>query len=228
MIVAPVVLSIVPPLMTNAPAAVPSADALLMFNVPAFSVTPPVKVLAPGSVSVPAPAFTTELAVAPLAMTPPSVSVPALAVIVRLVPAAAPNVLAPMPNARSCVVPAPPAKTKSPLIVIGLSMPAMAVPVVLSIVPPLMTNSPVTAPNADALLMFNVPAFSVTPPENEFAAESVRTPAPFFVRAPIPVLIIPPIATSPPPAEVITVRLLPVPDTPPFTVRRVVPLFVHV
>ena len=43
----PLVLSIVPPAIVNVPATVPSACVLLMFNVPALSVVPPVKVFVP-------------------------------------------------------------------------------------------------------------------------------------------------------------------------------------
>src|SRR5258708_36957459 len=56
-ILAPEVLLIVPPLIINVPAAVPSALELSMFNVPALSVVPPVNVLAPDNVNSPAPAF---------------------------------------------------------------------------------------------------------------------------------------------------------------------------
>ena len=40
----------------------------------------------------------------------------------------------------------------------------MAAPLVLSMVPPLMTNVPAVAPRAEALLMFSVPALRKVPP----------------------------------------------------------------
>src|SRR5438477_523517 len=56
----------------------------------------------------------------------------------------------------------------------------MALPLVLPIVPPPMVNVPVQS--AEALLMFNVPAFRVVPPENVVAPLNVSVPAPFLVR----------------------------------------------
>jgi hypothetical protein len=115
----PVVLSMNPPLMVNVAAAVPKAEALLMFSVPAFSVTPPLSVFAPDNVRAPAPFLMRVVAVVPLAITPPSVNVPAFVVMVRLVPTAVPRVVAPVPKLMSRVVPRPPMKVKSPLMVSG-------------------------------------------------------------------------------------------------------------
>ena len=50
-----VVASMVPPVMVKVPAMVPSADGLLIFKVPEFSVTPPVNVLAWPNVNEPVP-----------------------------------------------------------------------------------------------------------------------------------------------------------------------------
>ena len=64
-------LLIVPPAIVNVP--VPSAELLLMFNVPAERVTPPPCVLAPVRVSVPAPALVSKNEPAPSSITPPTV-----------------------------------------------------------------------------------------------------------------------------------------------------------
>ena len=68
----PLVLLIVPPEIVKVP--VPSAVALLMFNVPALNVVPPVNVFAPESVRAPAPALVSEKPEPEIA--PPTVSVP--------------------------------------------------------------------------------------------------------------------------------------------------------
>ena len=79
MISAPDVLSIVPPVIVKVPATVPRALALLMFNVPAVRVVPPVNVFAPESVQVPASTFVSAPLVVPRILTsvppaaPPSV-----------------------------------------------------------------------------------------------------------------------------------------------------------
>src|SRR5205823_1048548 len=88
----PLVLSIVPALIVKVP--VPTAAALLMFRVPADSVVPLEKVLAPLRVSVPAPALV--MLCAPPPMTPPTASTPPLVVMVGL----APSVTAPLPRLR--------------------------------------------------------------------------------------------------------------------------------
>ena len=60
----PLVLSIVPPAIVNVP--VPSAEALLIFNVPALKVVPPLNVFAPDSVHIPASCFVTVPAPVPI------------------------------------------------------------------------------------------------------------------------------------------------------------------
>ena len=56
----PLVLSSDPPEIVNTEAAAPNALELLIFNVPAESVNPPLNVLVPESVSTPLPAFVSE------------------------------------------------------------------------------------------------------------------------------------------------------------------------
>ena len=67
--------------------------------------------------------------------------------------------------------------------------------VVLSIVPPAIVKVPAAVPRACALLMFNVPAFSVVPPVNVFVPVRVSAPPPFLVRLFAP-LITPAIETA--------------------------------
>ena len=77
----PELLLMAPPLMTKPlPATLPSAEALLMFNVPALRVTPPVKVLTPDKIQVPASFFTTATLppAAPLPMIPVTAFKPVL------------------------------------------------------------------------------------------------------------------------------------------------------
>ncbi len=99
----PDVLSIVPPFIVNVPPTAPNAAALLILSVPALSVVPPEKELAPERESAPAPAF---VKLNPPAITPPTVKVLALVVTRRLPP----RVTLPAPNRRLCV----PIKVKSP------------------------------------------------------------------------------------------------------------------
>ena len=149
-IAAPLVLSIVPPLIAKVP--VPIAFALLMLSWPAESVVPPVYVLTPDRVSVPDPAFVKTNA--PL-MIPPSVRLFALVVTVR----AAISVTAPVPRLRALL----PTNAKFPPHVWALLLlSVIAVPLVLSMLPPLMVSVPV--PIALALLMSNSPVERVVPP----------------------------------------------------------------
>ena len=64
----------------------------------------------------------------------------------------------------------------------------MAPPLVLSIVPPVMTKAPVADPRAEALLILSVPALSVVPPVKLLAFESVRLAAPSFTKPPVPIM----------------------------------------
>src|SRR6185369_674219 len=67
----------------------------------------------------------------------------------------------------------------------------MLPPVVLSIVvPALMVRVPAAVPSAFALLMFNIPALCVVPPENVLAPERDNSPAPDFINPNPPPLII--------------------------------------
>ena len=148
-----------------------NAFELLRFNVPAESVSPPLNVFAPDSVSTPPPSLVKEYA--PLT-TPPTVNVPALTVNVRL----ALNVTVPVPRFKSLL----PLKTKSPLHVCALLLlNVKADPLVLSSDPPEIVTAEAAAPKALELLIFNVPAESVNPPLNVFAPESVNAPLPAFV-----------------------------------------------
>ena len=73
MLISPLLAFIVPPLIVNVPATVPRACALLIFNVPALNVTPPVKVFTPERVHIPASCLVTVPLVVPiiLSMLPP-------------------------------------------------------------------------------------------------------------------------------------------------------------
>ena len=167
----PLVFSIDPPDIVKDEAAAPNAVVLLIFNVPAESVSPPLNVFAPERVNTPPPSLVKEYAPP---ITPPSVNVPALTVTVRF----APKVTAPVPRFKSLV----PLKTKSPLHVCALLLlNVSAAPLALSIEPPEIVNTEAAAPKAFELLTFSVPAESVSPPLKVFAPVNVSTPLPAFV-----------------------------------------------
>ena len=63
-------------------------------------------------------------------------------------------------------------------------------PEVLSIVPPFIAKVPAVVPNAAALLIFNCPLVSVTPPVKVFVALSVAVPV-LLVKLPLAPLMIP-------------------------------------
>jgi len=156
---------------------------------------------------VPLPPVTVRLW-APLTM-PPTVRVLAETVTMRL----APKDTAPVPRFKE----EEPVKVKFPLQVSGLLM-AMATeaPEVLSMVPPLITKVPPTAPRAWVLLMSRVaPASKVTPPEKVLAPDRVKVPAESVI---VPVVVpIMPLSTSVPAPAVM--RLSPAPAMAPPTVR---------
>ena len=163
--------------MVNVPATVPSAEALLMFSVPAVSVVPLVYRFAPANVSVPAPDFVSSRP-AP-EMTPLTRNVFAVVVITGsavIVTAAAAKVKLFEPT-----------KVKLPPQLMGYALVVMAAPEVLSMLPPLIVNVPAVVPRAEALFILMVPAVSVVPPVKVFALESVRVPAPVFcIWKPVP------------------------------------------
>src|SRR5437868_5191230 len=133
----------------------------------------------------------------PSPITPPTVRVLPLTVTVRFPP---PSVTAPVPRLRLFE----PVNVKFAFQLCELFVESVTLePDVLSIVPTAeMVKVPV--PKAEALLMFNVPALRVVPPEYVFAPESVRVPTPAFVRLkPLPPIAPPTISVLVAPLVVI-------------------------
>jgi len=163
----PKILSIVVPAsMVNVP--VPKAPALLMSRVPALNVSPPLKLLLPDKISVPAPALV-MLSPEP-EMIPPTVKVSALTVTVGL----AFKVTAPSPRFKLLL----PVKVKLPFQFWALLFDrVIADPEALSIVvPAAIVKAPV--PKAAALLISKVPALKVTPPLKLLLPDNASVPAP--------------------------------------------------
>ena len=117
----------VPPLIVKVPAVVPKAAALLISNVPAFKVTPPVKVLVPESNYVPE---LTVIAPDVVPMTPVKSSSPAPAlVILKVFPPIAPptvRVLADTATWREALRVTAPVPTLSALLPVNVKSPFQA------------------------------------------------------------------------------------------------------
>jgi hypothetical protein len=170
-------------------------------TLPAFNVTPPVKVFAPLNVKV-AELLFTILPPAPL-NTPPIVSAPAPLSVTRLpCKSTAPlnvTALATLTVAEAVTVPAPdnvkaPLLTESP----SVDVPAPTAYAFVSVrtvvesletVPPANVNTP--APKAAAFPTRTIPPLIVAPPVNVFAPVNVKIPVPLFTSDPPAPLITP-------------------------------------
>jgi hypothetical protein len=179
----------------NATEPVPNAASLPTRSVPAFTVTPPLNVLVPVTVIVPVPAFVSN----PLPDTTPPNTTAAFAVTVNpyVCKFNAPSVtaLATVTVEFAETDPAP-LKVSGPLLA---KLPNVVEPPItyalvklraevelLDTTPPAKVSVPV--PNAALSPTSTVPAFTVTPPLNVFAPESVSEPELAFTKAPVPVI----------------------------------------
>ena len=162
-------MSIVPPVMVNVPATVPSAEELLMFNVPALRVVPPVKVFAPDSVNVPAPILVSEPVVAALAPE-----------IVRLLVVTSMNEVVAAVNVKALfVVAVAPVYCKVPPPITKFAAAFVAAP-----------RFPETPP-LPIVATLSTPTLIVVTPVYKFVPDNVSMPLPIFVRAPVVLVLAP-------------------------------------